>query len=252
MNSTERFSNRVSNYIKYRPGYPQAVVDFLRDEFALTSDKKIADIGAGTGISSELFLSNGFEVTGVEPNDQMRQAASALLKGYNNFSITSGAAEATLLPAASVDAIIAGQAFHWFDKIAAKSEFARILLPGGILVLMWNERRSAGAFEKEYASFIERFGNDFVPFEKRIDADQIAEFFAPAKMLLKSFDNFQSFDLEGLTGRLLSSSYMPLKGEDNYEPMIQELQHIFDRHQLAGKVTITYETKIFAGEFLPG
>ena len=138
---TERFTSRVETYIKYRPTYPAAVIDLLRSECGLTADAIVADVGSGTGILSELVLKNGNEVIGVEPNQAMRLAAEHLLSSYPRFRSVEGSAEASTLPAASVDLITAGQAFHWFDATAARREFARILKPNGSVALIWNDRQ---------------------------------------------------------------------------------------------------------------
>ncbi|MEI9933845.1 MAG: class I SAM-dependent methyltransferase [Ferruginibacter sp.] len=119
-NSTTRFSNRVNDYIKYRPHYPNDIVNFLQENYGLTSQDTVADIGAGTGISSRLFLNNDYTVIAVEPNTEMRNAAWNDLQHFKKCSIVAGTAENTLLPDSSVDVILAAQAFHWFDTSCRK------------------------------------------------------------------------------------------------------------------------------------
>src|SRR5262245_50759059 len=125
--SVSRFSNRVANYVKYRPEYPREIVAFLGEACGLKKDSVIADVGCGPGISSKIFLENGNRVLGVEPNEAMRDAAREYLAAYNNFSIIDGRADATTLSDASVDFVIAAQAFHWFEPDATRAEFKRIL-----------------------------------------------------------------------------------------------------------------------------
>src|SRR5262249_24618794 len=137
---TQRFSSRVENYIKYRPGYPKDVIETLQSECGLIPDSIIADVGSGTGILTEMFLRNGNVVYGIEPNREMREAAARLLKDYPRFRSLSAQAEETTLDDASVDFITAGQAFHWFDRKKTRVEFARILKPRGRVSLIWNER----------------------------------------------------------------------------------------------------------------
>src|SRR6266536_1302519 len=132
----QRFSNRVADYARYRPGYPPAVLDLLRSECNLRPGHVIADIGAGTGLLAELFLKNGNRVFGVEPNREMREAGERLLADYPQYTSVDGIAEATTLADASVDIITAGQAFHWFDREKARAEFARILRPSGWVALV--------------------------------------------------------------------------------------------------------------------
>jgi ubiquinone/menaquinone biosynthesis C-methylase UbiE len=134
-NSIQRFSSTVEYYVKYRPAYPQAIFDFLVSECKLSHEILVADIGSGTGLMARLFLKNGYSVIGVEPNDQMRQAGQQLLKDYPRFTSITGTAEATTLPGQSVDLITVGEAFHWFEPLATRQEFVRLLKPGGWVVI---------------------------------------------------------------------------------------------------------------------
>ncbi|XZF14831.1 class I SAM-dependent methyltransferase [Chitinophagaceae bacterium MMS25-I14] len=250
MDSTQRFSNRVADYVKYRPHYSDAVVDYLQHEFGLTERKTIADIGAGTGISSALFLKAGYKVIAVEPNKEMREKSVELLHVYPGFTAVDGTAENTGLDAGSIDAVVAGQAFHWFDAVVAKKEFERILKKEGMVVLLWNERLTGSDFEKEYDNLILQYGKDYVEVRHRnIDLQHIEAFFAPGTCTLKTFENSQDFDFEGLKGRLLSSSYMPVAGEKGYHELITDLQDLFHRYAAGGRIRIHYITKVYTGSF---
>lgn len=138
LNPTQRFSDRVDNYVKYRPSYPTAVLDCLRDECGLVAPSVIADIGSGTGNLARLFLQKGNRVIGIEPNKEMREAGEAYLAEFANFSSINGTAEATTLPDDSVDFVTAGQAAHWFDREKSLPELRRILRPGGTIAFVWN------------------------------------------------------------------------------------------------------------------
>lgn len=243
-----RFSTRADNYARYRPDYPSAVVDLLRSECGLTRTSTIADIGSGTGILSELFLRNGNKVVGIEPNASMRMVAERLLHDYANFVSIEATAEATTLDSQSIDFITAAQAFHWFDRPKAKTEFARILKPEGCVVLIWNERRlDATPFLRDYENLMLSYGTDYQEVRHENVAGAIAEFFAPESFQLKRLDNFQHFDFPALRGRVLSSSYTPERGHPNFEPMFTKLEEIFDRHERDGTVTFEYETTIYYG-----
>lgn len=253
INPTGRFSTRVENYVKYRPGYPQGVIELLRDECGLNSSSVIADIGSGTGILSEMFLKNGLKVYGVEPNREMREAGERLLGAYSNFKSIEGTAEATTLEAGSVDFITAGQAFHWFDRERARREFLRILRAGGWTAFLWNERRTdTTPFLVDYERMLIRYGTDYEAVNHtNIDAQVIASFFAPGDFRLKIFDTRQVFDFESLKGRLLSSSYTPEEGHPDYNPMLKELERIFQAHEAGGEVAFEYDTKIYYGRLEP-
>jgi SAM-dependent methyltransferase len=247
--TASRFDDRVENYVAYRPRYPSGVLDFLRDELGLTPETIVADVGSGTGFLSELFLLNGNTVVGVEPNEKMRAAAEVLLGHHQNFWCINGTAEETTLDSASVGLVTAAQAFHWFDAERARSEFRRILKPGGWTVLVWNMRRTeATPFLRDYEKLLREFGTDYAQVNcEQVSEERIAQFFGD-EFGSKRFDNFQSVDFEGLRGRLLSSSYVPLEGHPNYEPMLASLRRLFDSHQQGGRVTIEYDTKVYYGQ----
>src|SRR5438876_9364704 len=120
----QRFSNRVADYARYRPGYPPAVLDLLRSECNLRPGHVIAVIGSGTGILSELFLKNGNRVFGVEPNSPTRDAGDKLLERYPIVISINGAAEARTLENGIIDLDVVWQAFHWFDQILTCHVFA--------------------------------------------------------------------------------------------------------------------------------
>ncbi len=207
---------------------------------------QIADIGSGTGISSELFLKNGYFVTGVEPNKEMREKSEMLLKEYPRFSAIDGSAEGTNLAAQSIDCIVAGQAFHWFDRYETNIEFKRILKSPGLVVLIWNERLVNTPFEKEYEALIIKHGREYQTIDHRnIDETAIQSFFAPHTVHFKNFANQQIFDYNGLEGRLRSSSYMPNTSEPGFDTMIADLKYLFDQYQQDGHITIHYDTRVY-------
>lgn len=251
--STERFSDRVDNYVRYRPGYPAGVLDVLREETGLTPAAVIADVGSGTGISADLFLRNGNVVFGIEPNPEMRHAAESLLaqapQTFARFRSVDGTAEATTLPARSVDYVVAGQAFHWFDAQRARAEFARILKPAGWVVLMWNSRRQDSTpFLRAYEWLLERFGTDYRQVRHtNIDPEALRPMFAGGEFTRRVLYNEQRFDLAGVRGRLLSSSYTPTPGDPRYEPMLRELERIFAASAEGGEIRFEYDTELFIG-----
>lgn len=244
---THRFSSRVENYVKYRPDYPPAVLDVLRDTCGFTPDAAVADIGSGTGIFSELLLKNGNPVFGVEPNAAMRAAAERLLAGYPRFTSVDGTAEATTLPAGSVAFITAAQAFHWFDHEHTRPEFARILQSGGWIVLVWNVRRlDSSLFLRAFEDLLNTYGTDYSEVrDKHPELQQVQTFVGSEPVTLTTLEHRQFFDFDGLTGRLLSSSYAPESDHPNHGPMLASLAAIFLTHQNAGLVSFDYDTQIY-------
>jgi len=247
--ATQRFSSRVANYVRFRPGYPTEVLALLRRECGLTPDSVIADIASGTGIFTRMLAENGNRVFGVEPNDEMRRAGEQFLQNYARFTSIAGTAEATTLPDRSVDIVTAAQAAHWFDREKARREFLRILKPGGWTVLVWNERRTDSTpFLRDYEQLLLTYGTDYQEVRHERTTAEIADFFAPSSFRSSTLEMRQKVDFGGLEGRLLSSSYTPTPDHANYEPMLRELRRTFDGHQVNGSVSLDYNTLVYYGQ----
>jgi ubiquinone/menaquinone biosynthesis C-methylase UbiE len=244
----QRFSDRVTDYVRYRPGYPAALVDLLRGECGLRADHVVADIGSGTGILARLFLEHGNQVFGVEPNQEMRRAGEEYLCAFTKFSSVNGSAENTTLSDACVDFVVAGQAFHWFEPAAARVEFARILRPAGLAVVIWNERLlHTTAFLRGYEALLQRFGKDYAQVSESYPRLAQIQAFFPQAIAHKSFRNFQEFDCEGLAGRVRSSSYMPQKADTNFAAMMSALRELFAATEQSGRVRMDYTTQVYLG-----
>ena len=249
-NSVDRFSTRVEDYAKFRPGYPLEILELLKRECGLKPTSIVADIGSGTGILTELFLKNDNKVQGVEPNPIMRNTAERLLSSYSSFISVAGSAEHTTLESHSVDFITAAQAFHWFTRDEAKIEFARILKPSGWVVLLWNERRTNSTpFLRDYEQLLLRFGTDYQQVRHENVKGEIESFFAPISPKAAHFDNVQLFDYQGLEGRSRSASYTPERDDPNFEPMYRALWEIFAIHAKEGLVALEYDTWVHYGHF---
>ena len=246
--ATRRFSNRVADYIKYRPRYPADLIPLLAREIGLEKAWRIADIGSGTGISSEPFLRHGNTVIAVEPNAEMRQAAESLLKSYSGFVSIAGTAEATTLDNGFANMIVAGQAFHWFDRAGCRLEFARILMPPGWVALIWNRRSTdATPILRDYERLLNTHGVDYAKVRHDNIATEALSAFYGGPFEYRVLPKEQVFDFEGLRGRLLSSSYVPAEGQAGFEPMIEDLARLFQEHEQAKRVRFEYETDIYFG-----
>lgn len=249
LNSTERFSNRVEDYVRYRPDYPAALIGWLQQAHGLTPTAIIADLGAGTGISSKMFLDAGNTVIAVDPNTRMREAAVAWLGGNPRFRAVDGSAEQTTLADASTDLISAAQAFHWFDQNAIKPEWHRILRPEGRMLVYWNSRRLHGTpFLEGYEQLLNNYGTDYSSVSERYGDDaHMQRWFGNGLRGIARFPHSQRLDLAGLRGRLLSSSYAPAIGHPKHEPMLLALQKLFERTAVDGYINFDYDTRAFIG-----
>ncbi len=274
--SLPRFTRRVENYVKYRPGYPQAIIDLLQQECHLTTNAVIADVGSGTGKLTELFLKNGYQVFGIEPDADMRTAAEQFLQRYPRFTSIVATAEATTLADHSIDVVTAGQAFHWFDRERARREFARILVPNGWALLVSNIQRTAGT---PFLAALEGFWQTYLTDEgllgvatdqdlsillqqkhpvyawrlhpERATQELIAPFFAPGSFTERQFENHQVCDFATLKGRVFSAAKAPDEGHPRYTEMLDALAAIFQAHQVNGAVIIEYDTSVCYGQLVP-
>jgi len=247
LDPTKRFSNRVENYVRYRPGYPSEIIALLRDECGLTPGSVVADIGSGTGKLAELFLKAGCRVFGVEPNKEMREAGERM--DFPNFTSVNASAEETTLRARSVDFITAGQAFHWFDLERSRAEFSRILKPDGWVVIVWNDRHDdTTPFLIAYEELLHKFGTDYAQaHHRRADKPEVIHAFFGNEPRFKCFSYAQRFDFEGIKGRLLSSSYAPVAGQPGHDEMIAELKRMFEQYKKNGMVAFEYDTHLYYG-----
>ncbi len=248
-NPTQRFTGRVESYRRFRPSYPPGLADLLRRACSLTPDSVIADIAAGTGLLTEVFLAAGFRVIAVEPNAEMRDACTELTRDFPQLRMAEGTAEETGLREHSVDLITVAQAMHWFEQERARAEFVRILKPGGWCAVLYNNRPPGGdAFHEGYEHLLHEFGIDYSTVKQQhIGRKRLAAFFAPSPMECAVLPNEQSFDLEGLEGRVFSSSYMPQSGHPRFEAMREATRSLFERTQIDGHVTMRHDCVVCWG-----
>ncbi|NPE09084.1 MAG: class I SAM-dependent methyltransferase [Asgard group archaeon] len=247
---TERFSDRVENYIRYRPTYPKELISEMKKQQLLSEDSVIADVGSGTGIFTKLLLTAGCTVYAVEPNDEMREAAEKNLGWYPNYISVNGQAEATTLGRRSVDLITVAQAFHWFNFEETKWEFKRILKPTGNLALVYNTRKiDRTPFMAEYNQLLKKYCPEYEGIANQyINLRTAKDFFGTDEVTLFVCNNFQIFNFDGLKGRLLSSSYTPKKDQVGYQLLLDGLKALYEKHQENDQVQFTYETELFYGK----
>ncbi len=236
-----RFGDRVADYIRARPGYPDEALDWMDAWDLFRPNAHIADVGAGTGIFTRRLLERGVQVTAVEPNAPMRAA----IGDYPTLAVLDGTSESTGLPDNSVSAITAAQAFHWFDLEPTSAEFERILRPGGEVCLLWNARDVDPAFNVDYDAFLKRWGTDYEDVRFRNGAAELRNFFTSS--IRAEFPNEQRLDAEGLRARICSCSYIPGIEHADHWPMLDALPALFEPHAVNGKVLLSYTTTVILG-----
>jgi ubiquinone/menaquinone biosynthesis C-methylase UbiE len=249
IDSKQRFSSRVENYVRYRPSYPHQVIDTLAADYGLAPRSVVADVASGTGLFTRFLLENGNRVFAVEPNAEMREAGEKYLAGFPKLTSIDGSAEATTLPDQSVDFVTAAQAAHWFHRDKARAEFVRVIKPGGWCALIWNERQTdTTPFLRAYEQLLLMYGTDYQDVRQERTTESIAEFFGPSACSAHSFVKRQEFDYTSLEGRLLSSSYAPEPGNPKHSAMLRELRAIFDEYRESGHVSFDYTTRLYCGQ----
>ena len=243
MNPTQRFTKRAQDYAAARPSYPDAALDALFAGLGDPRELTVADLGAGTGISSRLLAERGAQVIAVEPNAKMREAAQP----HPNVSWCAGTAEATGLDEASIDLVTAFQAFHWFDHADALREMLRILRPAGRAAVIYNERDDGDPFTAAYGDLVRRYALDETEARRAHGLDVFQSFRAWHTQRLSEVPNAQFLDTEGVVARARSSSYLPQTG-----PLADELhaalRALAATYAVDGLVALRMKTIVVTGD----
>jgi SAM-dependent methyltransferase len=241
MNPLGRFSDRATDYVKYRPSYPAAAIDAILAGLGEPSQLTVADIGAGTGISSRLLAERGVQVLAVEPNAEMKQAAEI----HTLVEWKEGTSEVTNLPESSVNLVTCFQSFHWFNPVLALPEFRRILQPLGKLAVVWNLRDRTDPLTLAYTQILKTASNNH-PAEKRdrsIEPLLTSSDFTNIQIC--DFVHKQDVDLQGLIGRAQSASYIPKSGPQ-LPQIISDLTELYATHcGNQGFVSLVYKTRVY-------
>ncbi|OOG16976.1 hypothetical protein BWD42_15985 [Sphingobacterium sp. CZ-UAM] len=244
-NNIERFTDRVVDYEKFRPNYPKEIIQILSEKIGFNKRWLVADIGSGTGLSTQLFLENGNDVFAVEPNREMRESLVHHFKTYRNLIALNTTAEDTSIESGCVDLIFAGQSFHWFDRNACYKEFNRILTKSGHIVLVWNQRDPTDAFQQEYEQFLRQHIPTYQSVShKNISDEDLRDFFVDRPMTKVSLQNQQVFDLKSFLGRVRSSSYFPKDGDEN-KTLYDDLRLLFEKYAISKRIVFKYITEIY-------
>ncbi|HEX3670236.1 MAG TPA: class I SAM-dependent methyltransferase [Candidatus Cybelea sp.] len=241
MKSTERFGTRAKAYAAFRPTYPPAAIDAALDGLGDPKLLTIADVGAGTGISARLFADRGVSVIAIEPNAKMRSVAEP----HASITWREGTGEHTGLADASVDAIVACQAFHWFATPEALREFRRVARRRA--VVLQYERHERDEFTGAYGDIVRAYATDDTE-ELRRRALEFFAAFPGARVTQGEHGSRQRLDRDALLGRAASSSYLPSSGPRS-ESLQRDLHTLFDRHARDGHVDLVMVTYVLVADW---
>lgn len=243
----ERFSDRVADYVRYRPGYPVEVITTLMEQYGLNENSTVADIGCGTGIFTARLVEAGCKVLAIEPNAEMLEGAKEYLAGAERCSFIQAPAEATGLEDGAVDLITVAQAFHWFEVEPVVAEFKRILKPGGAVALLWNNRcHERSGFSQRYDELLVKYAPDYTTLVARNQSrEQLDQAFKGWEGEEYTFYNFQEFDPESLKGRVRSCSYCPPESDPTFTLLMEGLEEAFSQHESGGRVKLEYDCNIY-------
>lgn len=243
------FNNKTKEYALGRPSYPTEVLKTIK-ELGINESSSIADIGAGTGLLTNLLGELGCNVLAIEPNESMLEECKKYCSNNKNIEFINAPAEETTLKENSVDVITIAQAFHWFDKQLCKKEFPRILKKDGYVIILFNEMQLDSQLAKEYTSILHKYkvktnagiSADFDPDKEKFN------FFGQDYTKLY-YDNSHTLTEQGFVGGALSLSYTPSKQDSTYDEFVAELQQLFSNYQQNDKVTFHYKTEVCICKF---
>lgn len=250
MDSKELFSEKVEQYRNSRPKYACALMDYMKETFSIDETTTIADIGAGTGIFTELLLDLGAKVIAIEPNSAMAAQLRLALK-CKELEIHERPAESTEIESHTVDMITAAQSFHWFDHAAFKAECRRILKGNGPVCLVWNTRIEEAPINVKTAEIYSAFCPNFKGFigyggGVQYSEESISDFFE-GQYDKQSYQFPLTYDKQGFIDRSLSASYALVEGDRQYDTFVEKLANLFDAFAEDGKVIVPNESVIYYG-----
>ncbi len=243
----QKFTGKADLYEKFRPSYPDELIDFLYENARCEA---VADIGAGTGKFTRCLLKKPWQVTAVEPNADMR----GKLAEIGGITVVNALAEDTGLADNSVGLVTAAQAFHWFDRKKFSAECKRILCDGGKLAVVWNDFVKEGLAARQ-SELCEKYsielqikkaaGDD--SYKRESDELLRGKYFKSVEVA--EYTGERVFDRESFIGETLSRSHAPRKGQQHYEPFVNELNNLFSEYESGGRAAVKTNTVCYLGSF---
>jgi SAM-dependent methyltransferase len=228
--ASQGFSANVESYRRSRPSYPPDAVVWLVDALGIGPGRTVVDIGAGTGKFTSLLVPTGASVIAVEPLEAMR---AALAEELPAVTVLNGTAESLPLADASADAIVAAQAFHWFDMPRALAEFARVLRVDGRLGVIWNDIDTSVDWVADFNAIISP-ARSMTPLPADARLRDLAPLFGQRHDA--TFTQLHTHDRASLLARVDSMSFVAVLPEPEREAIFERVRLLMDTHpQLAGR-----------------
>jgi SAM-dependent methyltransferase len=216
-------------YDRGRPAYAEQAVDFALEPVRDRPGLRALDLGAGTGKLTRQLLDRGLDTVAVEPSDAMRKV---LAHRCREAAVLAGSAEQLPLPDAAVDLVVAGQAFHWFDRGRAVPEIARVLRPGGLLALFYNARQDAVRWVAALSEIIRETGDHVSETIGHVQREM--PLFDVAGALRATYE--QELDADGLVDLVASRSYAILLPPEERAVMLARVRELTRTHpELVGR-----------------
>lgn len=239
------YQRAAADYERVRPSYPTRALAVLADALDLRPGKRVAEVGAGTGKFTRLLALTGARVVALEPVAAMRATLAELLP---QVEVVDGLAESTGLADGAVDAVVAAQAWHWFDPIAALAEVERITQRRGRLGLVWNTLDETVPWVAEYSKIYRQWRTDAVPGHRdgtwRRFFDEVPGW---TPLCGEHIANPFVTDREGVLGQALTSSVISTLDLESRAQVRRELEAVLDRHteSRGDRIEIPYVTDLY-------
>lgn len=225
-------------YQSARPNYPADAVSYMVESLGIEPDCHVVDLGAGTGIFTEQLLAFGPRVTAVEPASGMREVLTRRLAGV---TVLDGSDVHIPVESRSVDCVVVAQAFHWFDAPLALEEIHRVLVEGGRLGLVWNERDESVPWVAELSRAM--LWDVRQPYEVGRDFTEVVAAGPFINVEHRTFVHCQVLDHERLRQRVLSTSYIAVMEKTEQSALMDRVASVLA--VLPNPVTLPYLTEVY-------